>query len=321
MANKKSYKTKRYSFLLKLIPVAFYALLILFLFFYLKSIDFSQFKTVSINWYYMLLASVIGILDRFFTVAIWLVLLSSLGATDLLKSLGELTYVYAKSWMGRYIPGTAPWILGKIYFASKHGISKNKLAVSSVLEGALQITVVMAVAFVMLIFDKRLDVVGNDFKLLMIGVLVVCILAIFPPFFNRLMALPYRMLKRKALHKDDQASASTIGRGTILFVISSFFSGFALFFVAKAVYPSLGYHELLFVMAVGNLASAASMLAIFAPSGIGVREGIQLVLLTVIMPKEIALVIVVITRLWNVVMDLVFLGLAWLMRRYSFNTT
>lgn len=52
------------------------------------------------------------------------------------------------------------------------------------------------------------------------------------------------------------------------------------------------------------------MLAIFAPSGIGVREGIQLVLFSLIMPKELALAVTIITRLWSVGMDFVFFGLS-----------
>ncbi len=63
-------------------------------------------------------------------------------------------------------------------------------------------------------------------------------------------------------------------------------------------------------MGAASLAGAASMLAIFAPSGIGVREGIQLVLFSLIMPKELALAVTIITRLWSVGMDFVFFGLS-----------
>jgi uncharacterized membrane protein YbhN (UPF0104 family) len=53
------------------------------------------------------------------------------------------------------------------------------------------------------------------------------------------------------------------------------------------------------------------MLAFFAPSGIGVREGIQLALLNIIMPAEYALVITIFTRLWGVVTDFLFFGIAY----------
>jgi uncharacterized membrane protein YbhN (UPF0104 family) len=66
---------------------------------------------------------------------------------------------------------------------------------------------------------------------------------------------------------------------------------------------------MLFVMGADTLAGAIGMIVIFAPSGIGVREGIQLTLLSLIMPKELALIITVVTRLWNVLVDLLFFAL------------
>jgi uncharacterized membrane protein YbhN (UPF0104 family) len=315
MENNAAATADKLSWLKKLIPVIFYGLLLLFLALYLKSIDFSKFHEAHFAWSYVVIASVIGLATRYWQIFIWLTLLKGLGAQNLSKSKGQLIYVYAKSWMGRYIPGTAPWILGKIYFASKHGISKHKLAVSSLLEGGLQIAVVMALAFVMLLFDSRLHVIHTDLKVLMAIVLAVCLICIVPPVFNRIVSVAYRLLRHKVLDKEHLASGGTILKGVLLYGIGGLVNGVSFFFIAKAVDPSLSYHSMTFVMATGNLATAASMLAIFAPSGIGVREGIQLVLLSAIMPKELALLVTITTRLWGVALDLVFFGLSRLIAK------
>lgn len=293
---------------LKIVPYVFYALLLIFLVLYIKNIDFSKFRSVHLAWHFIVIASVFGLVARFWQIFIWFTLLRNLGAKDLKKSTRQLAYVYAKSWLGRYIPGTAPWILGKIYFASKHGISKSKLAVSSLLEGALQISVVMAVAFAILLFDTRLDIINATIKLLMIGVLVVCIVSIWPPIFNRLISLAYKLLRKKKIAAEDLASNKTIVQGALLYIIGALLSGTALFFIAKAVYPPLEYTNVLYVIGVSNLAGAVGMLAIFAPSGIGVREGILLALLSIIMPTELALIVTVTSRLWDVTMDGIFFG-------------
>jgi uncharacterized membrane protein YbhN (UPF0104 family) len=296
------------TWLKRLAPIAFYALLVIFLYIYLRSIDFDKFQHAHFVWGYIGLASLLGLIGRYWQVFIWLVLLTSLGATDLTRHTAQLTYVYAKSWLGRYIPGTAPWILGKIYFASQHGISKQKLAVSSLLEGGLQITVTMAVAAIMLLLDSRLDVIEGSTKLLIGVVLLGCIIAVLPPVFNRLISVAYRLLRHKTLAMEHLATNGTVTKGVLLYTVGALLNGLSLFFVAKAVDPSLSYHNIWFVMAAGNLSAAASMLAIFAPSGLGVREGIQLVLLSVIMPTELALLVVVATRLWSVLLDFVFFG-------------
>lgn len=290
----------------QLFPVLFYLCLASFLAFYLKGIDFSKFHEATFIWIYVVIASFIGIATRYWQVFIWFVLLSGLGATNLGNSAGELIYVYAKSWLGRYIPGTAPWILGKIYFASRHGISKNKLAVSSLLEGSLQVSVTLALAFVMLIFDTRLDVITFHVKLLMTIVIFASMIAIWPPIFNSIISIAYKFLKRKNLANEHLVSGRIISRGVALYAVGAILNGLSLFFICKAVSPTLSYHDLIFVMGAGNLAGAVGMLAIFVPSGLGIREGISLILLSVIMPRELALIVTVAWRIWGVVIDLIF---------------
>ncbi|MEJ0072835.1 MAG: lysylphosphatidylglycerol synthase domain-containing protein [Candidatus Saccharibacteria bacterium] len=171
--------------------------------------------------------------------------------------------------MGRYIPGTAPWILGKIYFASKHGISKQKLAVSSLLEGGLQIVTMLVFSLALLIFDKRLDVLGDGFKLLMVLVAIAGIVILIPSVFNRLVSKAYRLLRHKILPAEHLATSQTIIRGTALYLVDALINGVALFFIAKAVDPSLAYSNMVFAMGAASLAGAASMLAVFAPGGLG----------------------------------------------------
>ena len=298
------------------VPVVFYSLLVVFLILYLRSIDFSQLKNIHIGWWPLFLATITGLAFRFWGTYVWTTLLRSLGARDVHLS-SQLVYVYAKSWLGRYIPGTAPWILGKIYFASKHGISKNKLAVSSLLEGALQIVVQMVLALALLAFDPRLNVIPNETKWLFGVAIIGCLVALTPAIFNRVIAFAYKLLKRKTFAAEHYISAKSTGVGFAMYAVGAFVGSLSMFFIAQAVYGQLSYDNLFFVMGVGTLAGAVSMLAIFAPSGLGVREGIQLALLSLIMPTEFALVVTIATRLWGIATDLMFFGLAALLRTAS----
>lgn len=287
----------------------FYTLLVIFLVLYLKSIDFSKLATIDLNWWYLILASLFALATRYLGTFTWFTILKSLGATDLHLQ-KQLIYVYAKAWMGRYIPGTAPWILGKIYFASQHGVSKQKLAISSILEGGLQIVTMLVFSLALLIFDKRLDVIGVEFKFLIIAVALIGTVVLLPPVFNRLIGTIYRVLKRKAIVNEHLSTSETLIKGASLYLVDALLNGLSLFFIAKGVDPSLSYSNITFAMGAASLAGAASMLAIFAPSGLGVREGIQLVLFSQIMPKELALAVTIITRLWSVGMDMVFFALS-----------
>jgi uncharacterized membrane protein YbhN (UPF0104 family) len=298
----------------RLVPIAFYLAIAVFLAIYLTSIDYTRFAELDPDWRYLLVALTTGITFRYWGAFVWTTVLRGLGAHTAHYS-RELVHVYAKSWMGRYIPGTAPWIMGKIYFASKHGISKSKLAVSSLLEGGLQIIVLLVISAVMLAADPRLDVVAPSVKTAMILVVIVGILCLIPAVFNRLVGFAYQRVRRQRLPHEHHATTSVVLKGAAMYAVGALISGLSLFFVAKTVDPTLGYAELLFIMGAGNLAGAVSMLAVFTPSGLGVREAIQLILLSLVMPTEFAILVTVLTRLMGVGMDAGFLGLTTLVKR------
>jgi uncharacterized membrane protein YbhN (UPF0104 family) len=243
-----------------------------------------------------------------------MILLRRLGA-NLAGQRLELFGVYSKSWLGRYIPGGATWILGKIYFATKLGISKAKLAISSFLEGALQVVVVLISASAMLAFDPHVASFGRGWVFALLAAAVVGLIAVYPPVFNRVISFGYAKLGRGTLDAQHLPSNSTVRFGIGGFALSSVLSGLSFYFVALAVDPNLGLKDLLFIVGCSNLASAVSMLAVFAPAGLGVRETVQLTMLLLVMPPETALVATVLMRLWSIVMDALFLALAILFRR------
>lgn len=288
----------------------FYLLLIVFVALYIKDLDWSKTQDINVQWSYILIASIISLAFRYWGALIWMKILSTLGAKNLKENTIELLHVYSKSWLGRYIPGTAPWILGKIYFASRLGVSKNKLAVSSLLEGILQIVVTFTSALLILSIDPRVrEFLTPEYTMILVILLVGSLIILIPKIFNKIISLIYRVIKKKPFDKSHAATNQSIFYGGGMYLIGSIINGISFFFVAKAIFPDLGYENILYVLSVSNLASAISMLAIFAPSGIGVREGIQIAMLSVVMPIEIATVVAVVTRIWSVVIDLIFFGI------------
>lgn len=285
--------------------VIFYVLLAVFFIMYIRSLDLSKLDINTINPGYLILSGAAALGFRFWGAYIWVIILRGLGAKNLRLS-WPLLFVYAKSWMARYIPGTAPWILSKIYFASKHGISKNKLAVSSLLEAALQIVSLLAFSLFILAIDTHTIKINDTTKILLWICLAGLIILLYPRIFNFFISIAYRITKRKSFSREHYVNNKTVIKGIVLYLIGSVINGVGMFFIAKAVYEPLAYDQLLFVIGAGSLAGSLGMLAIFAPSGIGVRDGIQLALLSLIIPQEYALIVVIATRIWDVVIDVVF---------------
>lgn len=283
----------------------FVALVVVFLAVYLRSIDFQQLQDININWLLVLAGSAVGMVFRYWGVMTWRYILRDLGSRDL-PSYRIMADVYAKAWMGRYIPGTVPWIAGKIYMAASYGISKSRLAVSSLLEGGMQIIATMVVSFLLIGFDPRIQIIPLGLKLILIAISVIGIIVLYPPIFNGLMALGFRLVRGQKPHDELRINGIAVVRSFGLYAVNNFTNGISCFLVTLALVPDLSIGTIWYVIGAFGVSVAIGMATPFVPSGIGVRDGAQLVLLTAVMSKEEALVVTVFTRLWSVVVDVLF---------------
>jgi len=289
----------------RLVNVMLFSLIILFFVLYLRNVDFSKISDIDLSWGYIALATLISLLYRYWGAFIWRTILHALGAQNL-PNFTILSHIYAKAWMGRYIPGTVTWIAGKIYLAHKVGISKSRLAVSSLLEGGMQIISLMVVSMLLLGFDPRLDVIPFQIKILMILLGLGLLVFLSPPIFNRLVHIAHVLVKKKEPDEELRINNKAVLRSFVLYAGGAFIAGASYFFMTRGLAADTSWREFLFIVGAFNLAGALGMVAIFTPSGLGVRDGVQLVLLSLIFPKEIALVITIFSRLWSAIVDVLF---------------
>lgn len=63
------------------------------------------------------------------------------------------------------------------------------------------------------------------------------------------------------------------------------------------------------------LASVAGMVAVILPAGVGIREGVMLLLLTSVMSPAGATAVVVLTRFFSVLADILWAAVGWLWAR------
>ncbi|UZN01914.1 lysylphosphatidylglycerol synthase domain-containing protein [Cellulomonas sp. S1-8] len=297
------------------VQVGFTVAVVLFMTLYLLTIDWSQLEGLQFAVLPMLAATVLALVFRYWGAGVWLFLLRRLGAQHLRRDWRELCHVYAKAWLGRYVLGAGTWIVGKVWFAAQHGVSRSKLAVSGVLEAALQLISTLLVGLALLALDPRLDAAGPRATQLSVVAAVLCLVALTPPVLRRLLDLVRRVVRRGPMPIEDRPSWSMVLGGGGLYVLGTLLTGASYYLVARAVYHDLPWSDLGYVVGAASIASAVSMLAFFAPGGIGVREGVQVLFLTALMPVEAAVVVTVLTRLWSIVVDVLFLAVARLMLR------
>lgn len=288
----------------KLVKSAFIVLIVLFFVFYLRNIDYAVFSTIEWHWTPLLMASAISLAFRYWGILIWRVVLVSLGAT-VLPSFPTLAVIYGRAWMARYIPGTFAWVGGKIWMAHQHGISKSRLAASSLLEAGTQIVATMVVALAILSLDSRTDVFTWQTRLMMVLIALAMALLLYPRCFNAVMHRVCR-LKGTETFFELEVNGRAVLRSFALYVMGALIAGSGYYFLAISLSSDITPDMYWFIVGALSLAGALGMAAIFVPSGLGVREGVQLVLLSLIVPREIALVITVASRLWSAAVDVIF---------------
>lgn len=252
----------------------------------------------------------VALASRFWSVHIWVQLLRRFG-TDPLPPFAVMSGVFSKAWMGRYLPGKVAWVAGKVYFAAAHGIDKQRLAVTSVLESLLQILVFLDASLLVLLLTGQLRVLDTRLQSLSIAVAVVLSLLLIPSVFNAFIALTLRVMRRPE-SGSNQLTGSVLAGAVGRYLVGAALSGGSYYLLA-ATLVDVALSDALFVMASFTLAGTIGILSFFAPSGIGVREGVAGLLLATIMSNEDTIAIVIAARLFSTVADLAFLGLgqAW----------
>jgi hypothetical protein len=289
----------------RIVHLSFFVLIIIFLYIYLKSIDYSKLSELTLNFPLLLLSTLIAISFRYWGVFIWRVILIQLGSTSL-PHFSILSTTYSKAWMGRYIPGTITWIAAKIYLANALGISKSRLTVSSLLEGVVQIVALMVVSMFLLGLDSRLNVISDTIKLALICIAILCLIILNPMIFNALIRKAYLIIKKQEPGPDLKINGIATFQSFILYSIGAFLSGSSFFLLVKSVDPSISSNLYLYLVGTYNLSGAIGMATPLLPSGIGVRDGVLFVLLSIVLPGEIAVVLTILSRLWSAAVDVLF---------------
>lgn len=186
----------------------------------------------NVNCFIYVTTILVSLSVRFFNSFIWTQILKYQGANKV--NYLELNQVFSIAALGRYVPGKITWIVGRVVFSSKHGISNTKSAVSSVFEGALKVIA---------------------------GFMYSCRNYFFTPtVFNFGVIKAYKILEHKELPHTGFVTWKTIFKTFLLYTIALTINGSVIFFFIFSVYPELAFEYFLYVVGVGTVAASVGTL-------------------------------------------------------------
>lgn len=221
------------------------------------------------------------------------------------------------SWMlsllGRNIPGRVFVLAGRVYLYGQHGVGAGRVTLGFVLEVACSMAAAMLLLSTCLLFaaSPAQSSLQRLQPVLAIGPAVIIAL-LHPRLLERLVNLGLRRLDRKPTR------LLLRYRDLLSFVALSYVNwallGAGFFLMTKAIF-NVGWQHLPFIMGTFSFAMIAGFIAVFTPSGLGVREGVVLAVLKTSMPAGVAAVVALAARLWVTLGEVVAAGMVVLVDR------
>lgn len=218
------------------------------------------------------------------------------------------------SWMaslaGKYLPGKVFLLLGRVYFYRRHGAATARVSLGFLLEACCSALATLAVFALAAAYqsDRSAITLLPGLAAVAVGLLVVT----HPAVLRGLLGLALRIARQPPMDVDLRWSDVAAWSGLIALDWCVLGAGFYLMLgsvidVPLSLYP--------FLTGSFALAGVVGVLALFAPSGIGVREGVLAFTLAQVLPEGVAAVAALLSRIWITLAEALCAGAAlWVSR-------
>lgn len=294
--------------LLKIIKVIFFVLVIVFLIDYFsKNIENIRKLEIHINWIIFAFSMIFYFIYKISLASLWHYI-TKLDGAEIEYPKAVTAYLY--SILGKYIPGKVFMLGARFPAYLEKGVKMRKVSICFVLENVCTLLGAAFLFIISLFFFP--NEIFNNYKLITIGLIILFFICINPRIINYFLGLIEKVTK-----KDDLRIAITYRQMInliVLFILNWLIVGAGFYMLTCSIYP-LPISQLLYAGGIFGLSAIIGILSIFAPSGIGVREGIIVLGLSLIMPSEYAVIISVISRLWATIAELILIFIAFIISK------
>jgi len=295
--------------LTKIIKAIFLILAAFFLIQYLKN-NFSDIQemNIKIDWWIFFLSMLLYFIYKITLASLWHYI-TKLNNCAIKYSNAITGYLY--SILGKYIPGKVFMLAARIPSYQEEGVPPRKVTICFFIENVCTLLGAAFLFILSLLFFPNEWL--NDYKYITIVLMILFFICINPKIINFFLRRLGRLMKKDDL--EVPMSYLEMLKVVVLFIGNWMIVGVGFFILVRSIYPEVLMNQLLFTGGIYGLSAIIGILAFFAPSGLGVREGIIVAGLSLIMPTEYAVIISVISRLWATIAELILILIAFLQTR------
>jgi len=247
---------------------------------------------------YLIASFAVIILNYLFCFLIWHWLTASFGLhVPIIKAARG----WFLSYLGKYVPGKIALLL--VRMDAYNGYSSKKVAVATVVEYIVALVAACLVVLISLLFSP--DIVPDYVGWIAIIGIVSLLAVLYPQVLKNVVNRVLKLLRKDPL---DEVPAF---KNIVLFVginmIATLVAGFAFYLVLNSLSP-VSFNYYLIITGIYSIAGLVGLAAFFAPSGIGVREGVIFLILPAFIPESSVIVGAIAIRLITTVAELLLAG-------------
>ncbi len=231
---------------------------------------------------------------------LWGKLLGRLSSVQI--STRDAIRIHCASWLLKYVPGQVGSLVNKLLWGTKQGISKKTVTASFLYENILLVLASAALSLpVLALFGQQLGSDGSLFLplLFILPLLIVLRASVFYGVLNYIL----RLVHKAPFSKTDALSTRGLAMYFVGYLIPRLLNGIGFVCVAAALF-SVTPDMYVGLIAIYALAGVIGLLAIFVPSGIGVREAVIVALASAYFPTEQAIILSLVARFYATIADI-----------------
>ncbi len=247
----------------------------------------------------------------------WRMIMTSFGRSVSYRAAFKIAYL---SNLGRYIPGKIWQMFGLIYLSKEEGISEEEAVTSFGLTQIFAIPSGLLSGLLFLSFDDRLmakyqdqAVITGGLALVALVIFLISLLVVFfPSVIEKIANKVFRLIRRNEISLNMNKSLAARIYGGYFLAWSVYGFSFWLFLNGITVVET----ELLPMAGLFIIAYQIGYMMLFAPGGLGPREGVMTILLTPIFGVA-AVAIPIASRLWLIVAEVISAVIALTIKKRS----
>ncbi len=285
----------------RIFKIFFVGLVVFFLGdFFLKHISELETIHLQFEWKYLVISFLFSTASSFFFALIWYFITKR---NHCAIPFGESVFYRTLSDLGKYIPGA---VIGYVYLLSlykKQNHSRSIVTSCMLIENIGCLLSAIVISFLALFWIVPAFITHSLWLIVLFFFL--CAFLSHPRVLQFCLNFLLHLIKKDSIQIT--ISYPTVLFITFLYALNWIVLGLSVFFLFQAFFP-IGLEHI--PLAIGALTFSAflGILAIFAPSGIGIREGAFIFLFSSIMPASIATIGALISRLLITLSEVAIFG-------------